>query len=314
MTLLTAGFADTILLNPLALDCDALYILTAHATPEMVSWTIKTFTETVHRPVTVCLLIGMAAEGISERAHTEFCRLHGRRYGNVSFECSYIERLPYCHTNIYVWKKESTPVVAYTGSAEFAQSSFLFPVNKEVMSVCDPMEAVTYVNVEIGRSIYCNHNDVLESIRILSKHALFDADIQTNSTNKAVISLLSNKGVVATRSGLNWGQRQGRNPNQAYIRLPSRISQTGFFPLDRQFTVTTDDGKTMNLRVEQAGNKAITTPDSNALIGEYFRNRLGVPNGGLITVEHLINYGRTNVAFIRIDEETFYMDFSQPLR
>ena len=312
--MLTSGFVDTILMRPLAQENDALYILTAYATPEMTSWTIKAFAEKAQHPISIILLIGMAAEGISERAHNEFVRLHGRQHGNIFFECSYIDRIPYCHTNLYLWKRRETSTAAFMGSAEFAQSSFLFPVKKESMNECDPAEACAFISGELGRSIYCNHNEVRESIRVLSKQTFFDVDAQTNASNMVIISLLTNKGAVATRSGLNWGQRQGRNPNQAYIRLPSRIAKTGFFPLDKQFAVMTDDGKEMNLRVEQAGNKAITTPDSNALIGEYFRNRLGVPNGRMITAEHLNSYGRTNVVFIRIDEETYYMDFSQPLR
>lgn len=52
--------------------------------------------------------------------------------------------------------------------------------------------------------------------------------------------------------------------------------RTGFFPLNKQhFTVVTDDGHQLILRVEQHGNKAITTPLSNAQLGEYFRNCLG---------------------------------------
>ena len=38
----------------------------------------------------------------------------------------------------------------------------------------------------------------------------------------------------------------------------------------------TDDNKYIILRVEQGGDKAITTPLNNSLIGEYFRNRLGL--------------------------------------
>lgn len=311
--MLTSAFKDAVLSEPLSQGCDSLYILTAHATPEMIAWTIKTFNETTHSLISIFLLIGMAAEGISERAHNEFVRLHGRRFGNTYFECSYIDRVPYCHTNLYLWKQADTPMKAFVGTAEFAQSYILFPVRKEAMNECCPEEANNYIINEFNRSVYCNHNEVRESIRIVTKTTLFDLDILTNA-NTVIISLLTNKGIVAETSGLNWGQRKGRNPNQAYIRLPSKISRTGFFPFDRPFTVLTDDGKEMILRVEQEGNKAITTPDSNALIGEYFRNRLGVPNGAMITVEHLVDYGRSNVAFSRIDDETYYMDFCQPLR
>ena len=72
----------------------------------------------------------------------------------------------------------------------------------------------------------------------------------------------------------------------------------------------TDDRHTLLLRVEQQNNKAITTPLSNALLGEYFRNRLGLHNGAYVTVNDLKRYGRTDVTFYKIDEEQYYMDFS----
>ena len=57
-------------------------------------------------------------------------------------------------------------------------------------------------------------------------------------------------------------------------------------------------------------NTHITTPASNALLGEYFRNRLGLANGAYVTAADLRSYGRTDVTFIKIDEEHYYMDFS----
>lgn len=48
----------------------------------------------------------------------------------------------------------------------------------------------------------------------------------------------------------------------------------------------------------------------HALLGEYFRNRLGLANGAYVTAADLRSYGRTDVTFIKIDEEHYYMDFS----
>ena len=72
----------------------------------------------------------------------------------------------------------------------------------------------------------------------------------------------------------------------------------------------TDDGHTLILRVEQQGNKALTTPLNNSLLGEYFRTRLNLSNGQLITRGDLEKHGRTDVVFAKIDDELFYMDFS----
>ena len=45
-------------------------------------------------------------------------------------------------------------------------------------------------------------------------------------------------------------------------------------------------------------------------MGLYFRHRLNVPEGMNITKEDMEHYGRTDVDFYKIDEETYYMDFS----
>ena len=72
----------------------------------------------------------------------------------------------------------------------------------------------------------------------------------------------------------------------------------------------TDDDKVLICTRAQQSGKAIHTPHNNSLIGEYFRNRLGVGNGEPVTLENLIAYGRTDVTFYKIDDETYFMDFS----
>ena len=93
--------------------------------------------------------------------------------------------------------------------------------------------------------------------------------------------------------------------------MPTKIARSGFFPLEkRHFTAITDDRHQLILRIEPQNDKALTTPARHSDLGEYFRNRLGLANGDFVTREDLDRYGRTNVIFIKLDEETYYMDFS----
>ena len=78
----------------------------------------------------------------------------------------------------------------------------------------------------------------------------------------------------------------------------------------RHFTAITDDRHQLILRIEQQNDKAITTPARNSDLGEYFRNRLGLANGAPVTRADLDRYGRTDVVFLKLDDETYYMDFS----
>lgn len=120
-------------------------------------------------------------------------------------------------------------------------------------------------------------------------------------------------GEMPTTSGLNWGQRDGREHNQAYLKLTPDIYNSGFFPAAPEcFTVRTDDGKYMICRRAQKSKdgEAIHTPTSNSLLGEYFRNRLGLANGAYVTKEDLLRYGRTDVTFYKLDNDEYLMDFS----
>lgn len=312
------NFAQQILFLPISNGADELRIISGYSTPNMASWLIKNIQERHMEPISIKLILGMTPyNGISTEAHRGFIDLRHSHYPQQSkFVCSYVYDNPPVHSNLYVWLKNDCPMCAFVGSMDFLQSSF---VNGrcELAEACDPQAALDYFNAVEARSIYCDSNDVEEYIIIRSKHPILDEEsnqhgqLSGEGITQTTLSLLSREGNVGKKSGLNWGQRNKRNRNEAYIPLTSKIAKSGFFPLDKKhFMAKTDDGHNLILRVEQAGNKAITTPMSNALLGEYFRGRLGLANGSYISMQDLIAYGRTDVTFFKIDDEEYYMDFS----
>ncbi|MGC7872093.1 restriction endonuclease PLD domain-containing protein [Desulfosporosinus sp. SYSU MS00001] len=314
----TNNIAQRILFAPSLQGADTLLILSGYATPSMASWLIKSYQEQNISSVNISLLIGMVPfDGLSIPIHEGFKELHGKAYPNTAgrFTCSYVCENPPVHANLYIWLKGETPMLAYTGSADFIQNAFVSS-RKEIMECIDPEEAFKFYEEVETNSIYCNHAEVEDNIVLRPTHQILDAENKPITTLagegiiSATLSLLTKRGEVGAKSGLNWGQRKDRNRNQAYIHLPAKIARTGFFPLNKQhFTVVTDDGHTLLLRVEQQNNKAITTPLSNAQLGEYFRNRLGLGNGAFVSKLDLLNYGRTDVTFYRIDNEQYFMDF-----
>jgi hypothetical protein len=221
---------------------------------------------------------------------------------------------------LYIWLRDDTPITAYAGSIDFEQGSF-FEKNNGNINKCNPQEAFNQFKTAEDSSIYCHHAEVEEHIRIFQSSLVADPGKRNsassdNQSNEVILALVTKKtGEPGLRSGLNWGQRKGRNPNQAYIPLPSKIARSGFFPVDPidsppHFTVITDDNHQLILRIEQQNQKAIATPLSNAQLGEYFRNRLGLAYGAYVTRDDLERYGRIDVKFIKIDCEHYYMDFS----
>lgn len=115
---------------------------------------------------------------------------------------------------------------------------------------------------------------------------------------------------VPESSGLNWGQRPGRNPNQGYLSVPADIQRSGFFPDPGiAFRLITDDGIEFLCARAQQNGKAIHSSD-NSQIGSYFRERMGIESGELITLYRLLRYGRTNMTIYKKSNGVYIMDFS----
>ena len=115
---------------------------------------------------------------------------------------------------------------------------------------------------------------------------------------------------VPHRSGLNWGQRQGRNLEQAYLPVRVFDQRSEFFPaIGEEFIVECDDGVTLRLVRAQQNGKALQTPENNSILGAYFRRRLGVRPGDPVSLRHLHEYGRTTVDIFKTSDGRYYLDF-----
>ncbi len=307
------SIAHELLFEPINAGANRLCIFASHATPSMASWLLKSYEENGIADIEVELIVGSVIdEGIDAASHEGFKELHGNRYSSTwsNFSCCYLRQPPAQKNNYYVWLNGETPIKAYCCSYEFTQQSMLRS-HRGTMHSRVAAYAYKLYEKAVDRSIYCNHAEVDDYIVVRSSTASLSTSSANSEENCVHLSLLARGGETGTKSGLNWGQRNRRNKNEAYIPLPVKIARSDFFPLNKQhFLVVTDDHHTLQLRVEQQNDKAITTPASNALLGEYFRNRLGLPNGSYIKKEDLLAYGRSDVTFYKIDEEQYYMDFS----
>jgi hypothetical protein len=321
--MITMDLYEKTLIKPLLTGANRLFIVSGYASATMASRHMNDILE-YNSHFKISLIVGMCPEdGLDIATHKGFISLINNN-GKVKFECSYIYESPAVHSKVYVWCKDHEPIIAYTGSANYTQPAFSNS-RKEVLVECDPEQALNYYKHLIPSTIYCDHGEVEDYITLTNRSYSSEKRIEDNSElevaerrpqygsdgDKVTLPLVQRGGEVGARSGLNWGQRPGREPNQAYIPLPSSIARSGFFPLNKShFTVLTDDNKYLILRVEQQNDKAITTPLNNSLLGEYFRNRLGLANGQYVSRADLERYGRTDVDFYKIDDETFFMDFS----
>lgn len=324
--MLTDNLFDEILLNPFERQ-SSLYIVSGYASATMVSRHFKSLIGKRRRDffirrkeVRIELIVGMASQdGISKHDHEGFQEL--TRAYNGLFECRYVVRGAPVHAKTFAWfSSDGDPVAGFTGSANYTQSGFSAS-RREAMIKHGAEASLNYFGLIKQDTVDCLDSTVSGRVNIYTGARRDESVVAEDSPNvldnvehlpHVTISFLAN-GELPQRSGLNWGQRpeHGRDPNQAYIRVPSQIYKTDFFPpRGEHFTIITDDDKSLICRCLQDRSKAIHTPDSNSLMGLYFRNRLGVNSGAPVAIEDLERYGRTNVDFYKIDDETFFMDFS----
>lgn len=323
--MLTENLFDSVLLSPVRQRADTLYIVSGYASATMAHRHFREL-QRFRRPVKVELIVGMTVQdGLSAKDHQGF-----RDLVSDTFSCRYVAYNQPVHTKTFAWYSEEKPRVGFSGSANYTQSAFS-GARREAMTEHDAEESRDYFDLIRQDTVDCRDPQVANLIAIHAEpeHSIRQANEDDRGTEEDAesdarvagqlerlphrkISFLDRYGDLPQRSGLNWGQRpdEGREPNQAYIRVPSAVYNTDYFPpRGEQFTIITDDG--MHLICSRVSDRAKSiSTRSNSDIGRYFRQRINVPLGEPVTAEDLARYGRADVDFYKIDEETYYMDFS----
>lgn len=334
--MITDDLFERVLVEPFEPN-SILYIVSGYASATMVSRHFSRLIRNQRRragfirrqDVRIELIVGMAVQdGISAKDHEGFQEI-AKEYEGL-FVCRYVAYRPPVHSKSFAWYRNDTPQVGFTGSANYTQKAFSSS-QREVVIRHDAKSARSYFDLIYQDTVDCSDENVSELITIYDepRYSMSLTPAEDEEEDEAIdqgeflddlanlpherVTLLDNRGRLPQRSGLNWGQRpeEGREPNQAYIRLPVALARTDFFPPRYEhFTIITDDDRSLICVRAQDQAKAIHTPDSNSRMGLYFRHRLGLQEGSPVELEDLERYGRTNVDFYKIDEETYYMDFS----
>ncbi len=312
---------EEILLSP-AQGCDKLCVISGYATPSMADYNLKAIRDRFDKDINIDIVVGMApASKISENHHKNFQKLMADK-GN--FRCSYINiNANPIHSKVYIWLKNNKPVLAFLASANYTHTAFYHKTQDEIATICDPDLAFEYYNSKTDFTVYCDHSDaedlVVRSFVTLRERVVDSMPERSAQPDTIRLALFSeSEGRMHERGGLNWGQRDGREPNQAYIFVPRKKMQANpdfFPPLGVPFSVLTDDGFPFVCVMAQPKTKgktmpsAIETTNNNSELGIYFRNKLGVPLGQFVTLEDLDRYGNRYVTFTKINDDEYYMQY-----
>lgn len=325
---------DEVLMRPLAEGANRLAIVSGYATSAMAFHHLEKI-KTEGFSAKVDLIVGMCVQdGLSMSNHRGFQKIVTDDFAG-DFSCSYLYKRPAVHSKVYVWLKDNKPVECFTGSANYSQIAF-GRLQREILTTCDPSIGFEYFNALTPETVFCDNLEVESLVTVYSDSQYnqrftrtpdserddqiiaADEEYETDDILHCVrVSFLNKHGDLPEgASGLNWAFRPGKprnNLNEAYIQLPPAVYKSDFFPIrGTHFTVLTDDGKSLICTRAQKDERghAIETPQNNGLLGEYFRHRLGLPYGSRVTKDDFLRYGRSDVEFCKIDNETFEMDFS----
>lgn len=321
--LITTGLFERVLIEPAKRGARQLFILSGYASASMVTKHFDVALKELSIDLSIDLHIGMSGrDGLSRNTLLGLQSIP-RQIGARSFNCTLSTRGNSNHSKLYVWCDDSGPKEAYLGSNNYTQLGFGISAtavtHKEVCVSVNPVESFDYITYSAQGGISYKSSDIADFVNIYDEELLSVLDFDDNSGAQnsnsfvdlpLVMSRPVDRGEVHQKSGLNWGQREGRNPDQAYIPIPSRIAKEKFFPEKGvHFQVITDDGEAFICTVAQDGDKALETPSDNSILGKYFRNKLGLAPGTFIEKKHLQAFGSNLVRFYKDEEDSYRLSF-----
>ena len=347
-TLITSSFDEPVLYAPARVErlrpCNNLKVITAFTDCERISTHMIALSDGMKnnrftKGLKIDILLGMTKSSLSQRTHEDICRLIkflNESRGMPHVTCRYICNGPEVHSKLYIWNHpddHSSEIahIAYCGSLNYTMNAFYR--RRESICRCDPAQAYLYYNELLDDTIDCFDPLVAEKLRNVINNGPEEAEEPDNSEKdyltydkmqpvaRCEVSLLRADGTdTGYGSGINWGIRPNgtrRDKNQAYIPYNARDRIPGFFP-DRihpddencpMFRVITKDFGSFHMRMAQQGNKALHSVESNSILGEWIRKKIGTPSGGYVTKQMLELYGRTYVTFRKYEDGTYLLDF-----
>ena len=333
----TEKLKDSILLDPVKIGCTSLKIITGYTDTECIYRHLINLSDLgKNKKFSVEIILGMTGNNsLSNKKHCDINRMISSLKTNPkmpTISCRYKFNGAEIHSKIYIWFKDDKPILAFCGSANYSMNAFF--KRRECMTICNAKEAFKYFKELLPDTIISSDPTVQEKI-IFSKKKVTDSEfdiynlenltwemfIHEKPIDTCKVSLLKADGKeTGYGSGLNWGIRKNgtkRDRDQAYIPYNKADRKDGFFPLKDKpniknnplFKVVPKDFPPFFMRVAQAGNKGIHSAENNALLGQFFRKKLNIPNGTFITKEMLEKYGKTTVVFRKYPNDIYLLDF-----
>ncbi|PHS63396.1 MAG: NgoFVII family restriction endonuclease [Flavobacterium sp.] len=303
------------------LDTDELIVLSGYLGPRPVA-------RLEELPFNSRVIYGMyGSEGIQTRLHNSLTRIQNE-VENLNI---FYSQLP-VHSKCYVWRKQGQIIHALLGSANFSINGLTTPY-REILA-------------ETTRDTFNPLNDYLGHVlnNSISCLEIGGRGIQegVEPDEASIMTLLMANGQTHNASGLNWGYMANGLPSLRrgiddacipisieHIRhypelFPQKLTERELVDVrgrrqrsNEAIELIWDDGITMEGLLEGTNNvdgiaypKQISSFPAKNEMGEYLRQRLGVPLGQPVQRHHLDRYGRTDITVSLLGNGIYSCDFS----
>jgi hypothetical protein len=298
-------------------DTDELIVLSGYLGPKPVA-------RIEELPFNSKVIYGMyGSEGIRPSLHNSLLNIQNS-VDNLNI---YYSNLP-VHSKCYIWRKQGSIIHSLIGSANFSVNGLTTPF-REVLAetTFDTFQPLNeYLSHILNNSISCLEVGTERFVEV------------TETIDICSMTLLGRDGEVQNAAGLNWGQNPNNHttPNDAYIPIrtahirecPNLFPPKQMNPLlldsrgrmqrhNDSIEIIWDDGITMEGLLEGSQPidnviypKQISSFPSKSQLGEYIRERIGVPLGQPVRRHHLERYGRTDIEISLLGDGVYKFDFS----
>lgn len=237
------------------------------------------------------------------------------------------------HSKSYIWLENDRPIRGLIGSANFSNNGLFNDFRETLIEVEKPdLHAVfAYINLILDSAKICTAFDLTQ----------FTQPRLEIKTSCDMVLFGPRDGEVQSATGLNWGFANANvTPNDASIPIrtthirecPSLFQPVFFKPelghqsrkQNETIELIWDDGVVMEALFEGSQPvdgvfypKQICSVPNKSLMGEYFRDRLGLPlvsnerrPSERITRAQLERYGRSHITLSLIQPGIYSADFS----
>ena len=312
--MISTKIMESVLMAPACEGGEELRIVSGYASPAMLESHLRMFQE-AGKVVSIHLTVGMLQGKLDEQNKAGYLDVMSADWGgSKAAGVSVICQGPPVHSKVYVWSGANNYRKAFAGSANYSVSAMLEEKTLEVCAEVDWSVASEYVrNCELNSHPISMAPATPPRRQPEPAFMLSDAAPEESSIIRSEfieIPLLVAEGNVMetpARSGINWGQREGREPNQAYLSLSPTIRD--FFPAPgvRFMVYTRRYGGFVGVRAQQDG-KALQSSTNNSILGLILRQAIGVNEGAYVTTADVMRAGLETLRCYRMVSGDFYLD------